>query len=65
MEAYRFAEPVGLDPHHPDEPEGGYEPGVDGRAEQWWEGPAWSHRRPAHRRVELPEGPEPGWDVDL
>lgn len=67
VEAQGLVEPVGLDPHHPDLPGDPDEP-VDGsRVEQWREGPAWSHRRPArHRRsAELPAAPEPDWGPDL
>jgi hypothetical protein len=67
VEAQGFVEPVGLDPYHPDQPGDTDEPGADSRVEQWREGPAWSHRRPArHRRSAEPSAaPEPGWGPDL
>jgi len=67
VEAQGFVEPVGLDPYHPDQPGNTDEP-VDGiHVEQWREGQAWSHRRPARhsRSAELPAAPEPDLGRDL
>ena len=44
-QARGFAEPVGLNPYHPDEAAEVDGPGTDSRVEEWREGPAWSHRR--------------------
>ena len=63
-DAYSFAEPVGLDPYHPDGA------GVGDRLDEC-DGPAWRYILTAqrlaegHRRAQLPEAPEAGPGVEL
>jgi hypothetical protein len=66
VEDHGFAEPVGLDPYHPDQPNTYDDLTADGRGGGWWDGPDWSYRRAAHHRgAERPESPGLGWGLDF